>query len=588
MMLPIHEKGPSGLLNRPKVHVKHQLVTISQRILALLSVLSLATFICKQNYYPLFQANFGGNPGNPDSLCPIVAKIDPSEHIYDNATIDKILNDPDFRARSIERLSSAVKIPTEIYDDTILPNAAKNKKDLYKLEPLWEEYEKFHKFLKKAFPLIHKNLKVEEVNKFGLIYTWEGSDKEKEPLMLTAHMDVVPVQKETIDQWTYPPFSGEYDGEFMYGRGVSDCKNLLIGLLETIELFLEEDQFKPERTLILGFGYDEESGGTGAGEIYKVLIERYGEESLYAIIDEGNEAFEKIQGLNFILPATGEKGHLNSIIELYTPGGHSSVPPNHTLIGILSKLIDLIEESPYDSILTNANPVLNQLQCVAEHSKTVEKSLKRDILQAHFNPLANLAVIDFISKDLTRYLVATSQAVDIIQGGAKSNALPEHVSVLINHRIAIEESVSLTAGKILEHVKDIAKKFDLGVVYEGEELVKPTAKGYFNYTLNEPLEPSPITPINDKVWETFGGSLRYFYEDLLFPDKDEVFIPAPYISIGNTDTKNYWPLTKHIFRYSPGIEGGSNIHSVDEKVKFDVHLQAIAFFYYYIQLVDSE
>lgn len=230
---------------------------------------------------------------------------------------------------------------------------------------------------------------------------------------------------------------------------------------------------------------------------------------------------------------------------------------------------------------------MNQLQCVAEHSKTVDTTLKKDILQAHFNPLAQEAVIDYISKELTRYLVATSQAVDIIKGGAKSNALPEHASVLVNHRIAIEETVALTAEKVLSEIKTLANKFNLGIVFNGNVLIEPTKNGYFNYTLNEPLEPSPVTPINDKVWQTFGGSLRYLYEDLIFPETKEQYIPAPYISIGNTDTKSYWSLSKHIFRYSPGIDSGLNIHSVDEKLRFNAHLQIVAFYYYYIQVVDQ-
>lgn len=585
-MLPIHEKIHGFELNdeERKSSRKH----VFHKFIGVFLTASILLYVVLSNKYSIKNINVSTSfSTNPDSLCPLVEKLDPSEFLLNNSTLNKILNDSEFRDNSVTKLANAIRIPTEIYDDTCNPNSAESKQDLYRLEPLWEKFERFHEYLLKTFPLVHKHLKVETVNKFALIYTWEGSNSSKKPLMLTAHMDVVPVQKETVNQWTHAPFAGVFDGEFLYGRGVSDCKNLLIGLLETTELLLKED-FTPERTIILAFGYDEESSGTGAQEISKVLTERYGPDSLYAIIDEGNEAFEKIEGINFILPAVGEKGHLNSIIELYTPGGHSSVPPDHTLIGILARLITNIEDAQYESLLTNINPVLNQLQCVAEHSKSVDTTLKRDILQAHLNPISNKAVIDYISKELTRYLIATSQAVDIIQGGAKSNALPEFASVLVNHRIAIEETVSLTAEKVLDEIKVLAEKYDIGILYEGEVVVYPTANGYFNYTLNEPLEPAPITPINDKIWQTFGGALRYLYEDLVFPETKEPFIPAPYISIGNTDTKSYWELTNHIYRYSPGSVPGENIHSVDEKLSFDSHLELIAFYYYYIQVVDKE
>lgn len=531
---------------------------------------------------------FGDNDKNPDSLCPLVDKLDPSEYMYESDTLDKILHDSKFRNESMERLLGSVRYPTQIYDEMINPNSAKTLDELYKLEPKWAEFEKFHGFLERTFPLVHKHLKLEKINKFALVYTWKGST-DKKPLLLTAHYDVVPVQTETVKQWKYPPFEGGFDGKYLYGRGVSDCKDLLIGLLETVELLLSEGKFEPERTVILGFGYDEEAQGTGAEEISKHLLERYGEDSIYQIIDEGTSGFETIEGTKFILPGTGEKGYLDSIIELYTPGGHSSVPPKHTSIGLLSKLISKIEDVEFESIISNSNPVLNQLQCVAEHSPTVSKELKSNIMRAHFDQGANQKVLEYLSQDLApKYLVTTSQAVDIIQGGVKSNALPEHVSVLINHRIAVEEDVASTGQKVLDQILDFAGKYDLGVVYNNREILKETASGYFNYTHGTPLEPSPLTPVGDEIWNIFGGSLRYLYEELVFPGQNETYVFSPFLDAGNTDTKSYWDLTRNIFRYAPGIPTpDTNIHSVNEKLEFEGHLYIVAFYYYYLQVVDQ-
>lgn len=70
---------------------------------------------------------------------------------------------------------------------------------------------------------------------------------------LTPRLDVVPVNPETADQWSYPAFSGHFDGERIWGRGSSDDKSGLIGILSAAELMLEND-FKPTRTLIFAFG----------------------------------------------------------------------------------------------------------------------------------------------------------------------------------------------------------------------------------------------------------------------------------------------------------------------------------------------
>ena len=529
-------------------------------------------------------------PHEPNSLCPIVPKIDPSDVLHNPDTINYILSDKSFHTSVRKKLLNAVKIPTEIFDGMENPQSVKSLKELYELDPRWKPFEKFHDYLEKTYPLVHKHLQLKKINKFGLVYTWKGNDTSKKPIMLTAHQDVVPVPHETIDQWTFPPFEGGFDGKYLYGRGVSDCKNLLIALMGTIELLLEEDKFKPQRTIILAFGYDEEAAGKGAEEISDYLVNKYGPDSILQIIDEGDEGYQEIEGVKLVLPATGEKGHLNSVIDLFTPGGHLSVPPKHTSIGIMSQLITEIEDKEFSPILTNNNPVLGQLYCLAEHSKILNKSIKGDILKAQIDQNANQRVVEYLSKDAeTKYLITTSQAVDIIEGGVKSNALPEHVSVVVNSRIAVEENVNTVVSKLKADILTIADKFNLGLIIDNQEIIEPTEHGYFNYSLIESLEPAPVSPINGESWNIFGGSLRYLYEDLIFPDSNDTFIVAPFLSTGNTDTKSYWDLTRNIYRYQPSIATkNSNIHSIDEKLDFEGHFHIIAFYYYYLQLVDGK
>lgn len=85
--------------------------------------------------------------------------------------------------------------------------------------------------------------------------------------MFMAHQDVVPGGPP--EKWTHPPFEPYYDGKYLFGRGSSDCKNNLVGILSTVESLLEQE-WRPHRTLILAFGFDEETGGVrGAGSITK-------------------------------------------------------------------------------------------------------------------------------------------------------------------------------------------------------------------------------------------------------------------------------------------------------------------------------
>lgn len=584
--LPLHSKGASS--SRKKMY---SLFIGINFILILCTLFSYGSDESKPIKTPIdVFRTFMQEPHEPNSLCPIVPKIDPSDVLHNPDTINYILSDKSFHTSVRKKLLNAVKIPTEIFDGMENPQSVKSLKELYELDPRWKPFEKFHDYLEKTYPLVHKHLQLKKINKFGLVYTWKGKDTSKKPIMLTAHQDVVPVPHETIDQWTFPPFEGGFDGKYLYGRGVSDCKNLLIALMGTIELLLEEDKFKPQRTIILAFGYDEEAAGKGAEEISEYLVNKYGSDSILQIIDEGDEGYQDIEGVKLILPATGEKGHLNSVIDLFTPGGHLSVPPKHTSIGIMSQLITKIEDKEFSPILTNNNPVLGQLYCLAEHSKILNKSIKGDILKAQIDQNANQRVVEYLSKDAeTKYLITTSQAVDIIEGGVKSNALPEHVSVVVNSRIAVEENVNTVVSKLKADISTIADKFNLGLIIDNQEIIEPTEHGYFNYSLIESLEPAPVSPINGESWNIFGGSLRYLYEDLIFPDSNDTFIVAPFLSTGNTDTKSYWDLTRNIYRYQPSIATkNSNIHSIDEKLDFEGHFHIIAFYYYYLQLVDGK
>lgn len=584
--LPLHSKGKSS--SRKKVY---SLFIGINFILILCTLFSYGSDKSKPIKTPIdVFRTFMQEPHEPNSLCPIVPKIDPSDVLHNPDTINYILSDKSFHTSVRKKLLNAVKIPTEIFDGMENPQSVKSLKELYELDPRWKPFEKFHDYLEKTYPLVHKHLQLKKINKFGLVYTWKGNDTSKKPIMLTAHQDVVPVPHETIDQWTFPPFEGGFDGKYLYGRGVSDCKNLLIALMGTIELLLEEDKFKPQRTIILAFGYDEEAAGKGAEEISDYLVNKYGPDSILQIIDEGDEGYQEIEGVKLVLPATGEKGHLNSVIDLFTPGGHLSVPPRHTSIGIMSQLITEIEDKEFSPILTNNNPVLGQLYCLAEHSKILNKSIKGDILKAQIDQNANQRVVEYLSKDAeTKYLITTSQAVDIIEGGVKSNALPEHVSVVVNSRIAVEENVNTVVSKLKADILTIADKFNLGLIIDNQEIIEPTEHGYFNYSLIESLEPAPVSPINGESWNIFGGSLRYLYEDLIFPDSNDTFIVAPFLSTGNTDTKSYWDLTRNIYRYQPSIATkNSNIHSIDEKLDFEGHFHIIAFYYYYLQLVDGK
>lgn len=524
-------------------------------------------------------------PINTDGICPTWDIKRPASYEKDNSTVVDILHDPRFRKQTIAALSGMIQVDTQITDN--LPPVDEDPE-------VWAKFKKFHKHLEKAFPRIYENAEVVKVNTYGLVYIWKGSDESLKPVMLTGHQDVVPVQKTTLGDWTHPPFEGYSDGEKIYGRGAADCKNVVSAIMESLDLLMLQN-FKPKRTVIVTLGFDEEANGThGAHYIGKYLVERFGKDSVYAIVDEGfglsiDEATNRIVAL----PATREKGYVDIWAELFTPGGHSSLPPDHTSIGIMGELLMLIERDQFAPKLTPENPTFEYMQCMAVHAgDLMSKKLRKSILRAGYDKFANSHVVQqMVSHRNAKYLIQTSQAMDIVDGGEKVNALPESVKLLTNHRISIESSVKEVFDHFVSRVVAVAKKHDLGVVADGETIVEATKNGHFNVRFNsEGLEVAPKTPSNDDVWKNIAGVTRHIYEDLVFPDMKEPLIVAPSIMNANTDTRHYWDLTEHIYRYTPFFVKSFTdlkVHSVDESISVDNHLRTVAYFYEFLQVVDE-
>jgi Gly-Xaa carboxypeptidase len=154
----------------------------------------------------------------------------------------------------------------------------------------------------------YSRLEFTPINTYAILLEWKGKDKSLKPYLFMGHQDVVPVPEVTISRWKYPPYSAHYDGRFLWGRGTSDCKNVLIGILEAFETLLERD-YTPERTILAGFGFDEEiSGPQGAKFIAAYLEETRGKDSIDLIIDEGGLGITEMNGATFALPGLGEKG----------------------------------------------------------------------------------------------------------------------------------------------------------------------------------------------------------------------------------------------------------------------------------------
>lgn len=120
-------------------------------------------------------------------------------------------------------LSRAIQIPTISYNpqedgQRESTSSSSNVSDDESKNPLLS----MHQLLRELFPLLHRSFPPVVIQNYSLLYTIPGKSSLKPPIMLCAHIDVVPApQHDSIstDKWIYDPFSGKVIDGFIWGRG---------------------------------------------------------------------------------------------------------------------------------------------------------------------------------------------------------------------------------------------------------------------------------------------------------------------------------------------------------------------------------
>ncbi|MCE9666465.1 M20 family peptidase [Myxococcus stipitatus] len=411
-------------------------------------------------------------------------------------------------------------------------------------------FDALHAYLAEQFPRVHAALKREPVGPHSVLYTWQGTDASLRPVLLMGHLDVVPVAAGTEGAWAKPPFEGVVEGGFVWGRGALDDKGSVLAILEAVEALLAAGE-APRRTVMLAFGADEEVGGrTGAVLIAKRLSERG--VRLESVLDEGGVIMSgTVPGVQapVALVGTSEKGFVSVELVVEEEGGHSSMPPPRTAVGILAQAISRLEAHPMPTRLQGGSRELFE-------RVGPEMSFGMRLLFANLWLTEPLVVSQLASKPTTNAAVRTTTAATMFQAGVKDNVLPARARAVVNFRILPGDTV---AG-VLAHVRDVVD----------EPRVKLS-------TLAFESEPSPVSPTDTESFRALERTLRQVFPQVLV---------SPYLNIAATDSRHLVGLSDNVYRFFPihlQREDLSRVHGRDERIAVAGYVDAIRFYAQYLR-----
>lgn len=400
-----------------------------------------------------------------------------------------------------------------------------------------------HAYLAQTFPRTHAALAHEIVDPANLLFKWAGTDTALEPIVMMAHMDVVPVEEGSEGAWTHPPFSGDIADGFVWGRGSLDDKIGVLSTLEAVEALVARG-FHPRRTVYLAFGDDEEVEGRGAAAIVALLKSR-GVRPVVAI-DEGSGI---VRGIipNISRPAAligiAEKGHMSVQLTVKSAGGHSSMPPAQTAVGVLAQAVDRLEKHPLPGRLDGA--VAGML---AELGR--EMPLSSRIAMANLWLTRPLVIRQLSRSVATNAALRTTTAPTMFQGSPKENVLPIRAQAIVNFRIIPGE----TPETVLEHVRKVVDDARVTIT-----LAEP------------PTPPSPVSGMTSAAYRTLARDITVLEPSALV---------APSLVIGATDSRQYADYARDVYRFLPmqlGPEDLDRIHGTNERIGVHDYARGVAF-----------
>jgi carboxypeptidase PM20D1 len=232
----------------------------------------------------------------------------------------------------------------------------------------------------------------------------------------------------------------------------------------------------------------------------------------------------------------GEKGYLTLELKVTMVGGHASMPPAHTAIGILSDAIQRLESHPFPARLSGA--ARQMLVALAPYMPLVSRIAIAGL------PLLSPIVRRALEKTPSGAAsLRTTTAVTMIESGIKDNVLPNVATAVLNCRILPGETSESVTARIRQVIDDPRVQISV-------------AGRFFS-------EPPPVAQVDSPGFRTIKQTIRQIAPDA---------VVAPCLVLGGTDSRHYTHLTPSVYRFSAmriTTDDLATIHGKNEKLSLE-------------------
>lgn len=314
-----------------------------------------------------------------------------------------------------------------------------------------ESFLALHRWLEQTYPAFHAVAERTVVSRFSLMYRWPG-DRNCSAAGFISHLDVVPIEEGTLDDWTHPPFAGVVADDAVWGRGAVDTKDNLVLVMEAAE-GLAERGFQPDCDLYFLFGHDEEVGGRDGAAVMASILRDRGV-AFDWLLDEAGGVQANLDGSAeppMVTILVSSQGYMTLQLTASADGGHSASGVEDTAVTRLAEAVLAIQRNPMPARLDGV--------AVSDvRARAAGGSFALKMLAANLWLLRGVAEQQIEARG-GRGMLRTTMAATMIDGGTQENVLPQRATAMVNTRVHprndIEDVVDWVGSQVDGEVIDV-------------------------------------------------------------------------------------------------------------------------------------